>query len=71
MITKSEKNRAVILSNLSRDSEAYKKIGKNLDDAESRDNSEKLTAARKKVEEEGYISKFTRLSLIILYVFLF
>ena len=53
MFDNPEKNRLLIFSRCSRDTEAYVKIGKNLDDLESRELREQLSKAREEAEEEA------------------
>jgi len=48
-----EKNRQLIFSRGSRDTEAYVKIGKNLEDVENRELREQLSKAREEAEVEG------------------
>jgi len=47
-----EKNRLLIFSRCSRDTEAYAKIGKNLEDVENRELREQLSKARKEAEKQ-------------------
>jgi len=53
MLDNPEKNQRSIFSRFSRDTEAYVKIGKNLEDLENRETREKLKHYRDEAEAEA------------------